>query len=186
MKDTGVTWTNERVEQLKKLWEEGLSASRIASLMGGITRNAVIGKVHRLGLSGRAKSKGSSTPRPRRKPGEIGITPTRKATQRVGQATASKFSTKETSRQSSSQKTTERVSFAEKYKTFTNASMPECKRVTIMELNDYVCRWPLGDPSTPEFRFCGGDSATGMPYCPYHCSIAYQPAQERKKDRKTA
>src|SRR5260221_129680 len=61
-----MTWTDERVETLKKLWTEGLSASQIAAELGGITRNAVIGKVHRLGLSGRAKSPASSAPRPRK------------------------------------------------------------------------------------------------------------------------
>ncbi|HEY4403401.1 MAG TPA: GcrA family cell cycle regulator, partial [Xanthobacteraceae bacterium] len=61
-----MTWTEERVESLKKLWGEGLSASQIAAELGGITRNAVIGKVHRLGLSGRAKSPSASAPRPRK------------------------------------------------------------------------------------------------------------------------
>ncbi len=61
-----MTWTDERVETLKKLWTEGLSASQIAAELGGITRNAVIGKVHRLGLSGRAKSPSSAAPRPRK------------------------------------------------------------------------------------------------------------------------
>ena len=61
-----MTWTDERVELLKKLWADGLSASQIAAELGGITRNAVIGKVHRLGLSGRAKSPSSAAPRPRK------------------------------------------------------------------------------------------------------------------------
>ena len=61
-----MTWTDERVETLKKLWTDGLSASQIAAELGGITRNAVIGKVHRLGLSGRAKSPSSAAPRPRK------------------------------------------------------------------------------------------------------------------------
>ena len=61
-----MTWTDERVEQLKKLWSDGLSACQIAAELGGITRNAVIGKVHRLGLSGRAKAPSSSAPRPRK------------------------------------------------------------------------------------------------------------------------
>src|SRR5438874_4887521 len=61
-----MSWTDERVELLKKLWADGLSASQIAAELGGITRNAVIGKVHRLGLAGRAKSPSSSSPRPRK------------------------------------------------------------------------------------------------------------------------
>src|SRR3954462_1051819 len=66
MIDAGATWTDERVEILKKLWTDGLSASQIANELGNVTRNAVIGKVHRLGLSGRAKSPSSSAPRPRK------------------------------------------------------------------------------------------------------------------------
>src|SRR3954468_19606772 len=62
---TVMTWTDDRVEQLKKLWEAGLSASQIAAELGNVTRNAVIGKVHRLGLSGRAQSPSSAAPRPR-------------------------------------------------------------------------------------------------------------------------
>ncbi|TMJ76370.1 MAG: GcrA cell cycle regulator, partial [Alphaproteobacteria bacterium] len=61
-----MTWTDERVETLKRLWAEGLSASQIAAALGGVTRNAVIGKVHRLGLSGRAKAPSSAAPRPRK------------------------------------------------------------------------------------------------------------------------
>src|SRR5690348_2830003 len=61
-----MNWTDERVEQLKKLWADGLSASQIAAELGGITRNAVIGKVHRLGLSGRTKAPSSNAPRPRK------------------------------------------------------------------------------------------------------------------------
>src|SRR5260370_41291930 len=63
---TVLTWSDDRVEQLKKLWESGLSASQIAAELGSVTRNAVIGKVHRLGLSGRAKSPSSAAPRPRK------------------------------------------------------------------------------------------------------------------------
>jgi GcrA cell cycle regulator len=63
---TVITWTDDRVEQLKKLWEAGLSASQIAAELGNVTRNAVIGKVHRLGLSGRAKSPSSAAPRQRK------------------------------------------------------------------------------------------------------------------------
>src|SRR5438093_13246123 len=61
-----MSWTDERVEKLKKLWADGLSASQIAGELGGVTRNAVIGKVHRLNLSGRAKPAGSAVPRAHR------------------------------------------------------------------------------------------------------------------------
>jgi GcrA cell cycle regulator len=52
-----------------------------------------------------------------------------------------------------------------------------------MELRENMCRWPMGDPTTPEFRFCGMKTDTGQPYCSYHCRIAYQPAGERRRER---
>jgi GcrA cell cycle regulator len=65
--------------------------------------------------------------------------------------------------------------------------IPMSERVTIMELRDSMCRWPLGDPSTPEFRFCGARAGTAMPYCGYHAQLAYQPAVDRRRqDRRLA
>jgi GcrA cell cycle regulator len=57
------------------------------------------------------------------------------------------------------------------------------ERVTIMELRESMCRWPLGDPTTAEFRFCGAHAITGLPYCTHHARVAYQPAAERKRLR---
>jgi GcrA cell cycle regulator len=61
--------------------------------------------------------------------------------------------------------------------------IPFSERVTIMDLREYMCRWPMGDPTTPEFRFCGARSQTGLPYCSHHARIAYQPAADRRRDR---
>lgn len=177
MKDVGTTWTDDRVELLKRLWADGLSASRIANEMGGgITRNAVIGKVHRLGLSGRDKKKGSTTPRPRKKSAE------KHPSLSFEKNPQPKIKTEA----EKARKPVERQNFSYDYHSLPPSEMPDCKRVTIMELNDSMCRWPLGDPVSPDFRFCGGDALTGLPYCPYHCAMAYQPASERRKDRKTA
>src|SRR5258708_561821 len=110
-----MSWTDERVETLKKLWTDGLSASQIAAELGGITRNAVIGKVHRLGMSA------SATP-----PGQGG---------------------------------------------------------TWLELPEEPCRWPIGDPGSADFFFCGGQSITSLPYCAYHSRVAYQPANVRRDRR---
>ncbi|MDR1828462.1 MAG: GcrA cell cycle regulator [Methylobacteriaceae bacterium] len=171
MNDTGATWTEERIELLTRLWAEGLSASRIANEIGdGVTRNAVIGKVHRMGLAGRAKKKGSSTPRPRRKSAD-------------GSRRSPKTSFRE---HNETTRSSDRSPWSRPYDSYAAATMPECTRVTILELTDSMCRWPLGDPLTPEFRYCGGDAVDGLPYCPYHCSIAYQPAQERANLRRTA
>ncbi|WID94516.1 GcrA family cell cycle regulator [Bosea vestrisii] len=173
-------WTEERVELLKKLWNDGLSASQIAAELGSVTRNAVIGKVHRLGLSGRAKSPGSATPRPRKpiarppshpaghhSSGGAGLT-------RGNTALAPQFAPEIEAE----------AQVAREPAPSEDVVVPFSERVTIMELREYMCRWPMGDPTTPEFRFCGGRSATGMPYCAYHARIAYQPAADRRRDRK--
>jgi GcrA cell cycle regulator len=115
-KDAG-TWTEERVERLKELWSQGMSASEIAQILGDVTRNAVIGKAHRLGLSGR--------PSPIRK---------------------------------------------------------KSKGVTILDLTERMCKWPIGDPKHPDFRFCGKPSIPGMPYCGEHCAVAYQTPGKKKND----
>jgi GcrA cell cycle regulator len=162
-----VTWTDERVEQLKKLWIDGLSASQIAGELGNVTRNAVIGKVHRLGLSGRAKSNTSATPRPR-KPAAPRA-PVAASASRSAAAVALKPIPVP-------QRLPEPLPNPE-------VVIPFSERVTIMELRESMCRWPLGDPTTAEFRFCGTKVRDGAPYCPYHCQIAYQPAADRRRDR---
>jgi len=160
-----MSWTDERVELLKKLWTDGLSASQIASELGGVTRNAVIGKVHRLGLSGRAKSPSSSAPRVR-KPRSHMLRVTRPAT-RGNTALALAYEVE-----------------VEPEVELVENIVPMGQRRTLLELSENTCHWPIGDPANPEFFFCGGKTATGLPYCAYHCRVAYQPASERRRDRK--
>lgn len=162
-----MNWTDERVELLKKLWGQGLSASQIAAELGGITRNAVIGKVHRLGLSGRAKTVSSATPRPR-KP----RAPSHPTTMfRVQGATALQASP-------SVELDIEPVVARDVRPALEPIS---CERVTIMDLRESMCRWPLGDPGSPDFRFCGSRSNSGSSYCAYHAQLAYQPATDRRR-----
>jgi GcrA cell cycle regulator len=173
-------WTEERVELLKKLWADGLSASQIAGELGSVTRNAVIGKVHRLGLSGRAKSPAAAagatprTPAPRkpatRTPSHPMAAPAAGLT-RGANALAPQFVAEPEAVEPQEQVLSEDV------------VVPFSERVSIMDLREYMCRWPMGDPTTAEFRFCGGRSQTGMPYCTYHARIAYQPATDRRRDR---
>jgi GcrA cell cycle regulator len=162
-----MSWTDERVELLKKLWSDGLSASQIAAELGGITRNAVIGKVHRLGLSGRAKSTSSAAPRQRkaRAPSHM---------MRIGRP-AIRGNT----------------ALAHAYEIETEAEpelidnvIPIGQRRTILELNEQTCRWPVGDPSSGDFFFCGGNTLEGVPYCAYHSRVAYQPASDRRRDKR--
>ncbi|MFC7398160.1 GcrA family cell cycle regulator [Chelatococcus sp. GCM10030263] len=176
MTDPSITWSDERVELLRKLWSEGLSASQIAAELGGITRNAVIGKVHRLGLSGRAKAAGATTPRPRkpiRPPGQQSH-PAAGPHTRGNTALAAQPSAEAAPLPVYAPAPREDV------------VVPMSERVTIMELRESMCRWPLGDPTSPDFRFCGARSIVGLPYCPHHSRIAYQPVADRRRDRKRA
>jgi GcrA cell cycle regulator len=160
-----MTWTDERVELLKKLWADGLSASQIAGELGGITRNAVIGKVHRLGLSGRAKSPSSGVPRARKPRSHMLRVP--RASMRGNTALALAYEM-------------ETEPEIEHYDNI----IPMGQRRTLLELTEDTCRWPIGDPAGSEFFFCGGKPITGLPYCAHHSRIAYQPANERRKDRR--
>lgn len=160
-----MTWTDERVELLKKLWADGLSASQIAAELGGVTRNAVIGKVHRLGLSGRAKSSSSGVPR-QRKPRTHMMRVARPAS-RGANALALSYDLE----QAPEPEVIENI-------------IPLGQRRTLLELNESTCRWPIGDPATTDFFFCGGKPLNALPYCHYHSRVAYQPASDRRKDRR--
>ena len=140
---------------MKKLWQDGLSASQIAKQLGGVTRNAVIGKVHRLGLSGRATpSKPQRTvfkaPRPARP-----VAPAIAAPRRIAEAAPQQ---------------TAPVRYVDE----------RPGTATVLTLGAHMCKWPIGDPSLDSFTFCGRRSDEG-PYCDEHASVAYQPVQSKKK-----
>lgn len=149
-------WTEERVAQLRKLWAEGLSASQIAKQLGGVTRNAVIGKVHRLGLAGRA------TPsRPTKRP-------VRTARPRVIGPTAPRM------RPPTSNLPTVVIPDLEPLK------LENGKAASVLTLNETMCKFPIGDPTDPDFAFCGRGASCG-PYCQDHARLAYQPSQAKKR-----
>jgi GcrA cell cycle regulator len=163
-----MSWTDERVELLKKLWSDGLSASQIAAELGGITRNAVIGKVHRLGLSGRAKSASSAAPRQRKaRAGGTHMMRVGRAAVRGNTALAHSYEVE-----------------VEATPALIENIIPIGQRRTILELNEQTCRWPIGDPGSTEFFFCGGNTISGLPYCAFHSRVAYQPASDRRRDRR--
>lgn len=167
-----MSWTEERVEQLSKLWMDGLSASQIANQLGnGVTRNAVIGKVHRLGLSGRVKAPSTAKPRVRSSQPRQPRAPRRSGGGGVHGNNALAYSQRPHAQPAS--------------RPMEDVVVPMSNPITIMELKETTCRFPLGDPSTAEFRYCGGKSEAGVPYCPFHERIAYQPAQDRRRDRRT-
>lgn len=166
-----MSWTDERVEQLKKMWLDGLSASQIAGeLANGITRNAVIGKVHRLGLSGRVKSNVPVPARPRPKAEDQERAPNLPISH-------GNLALSADVRPAPAPAPAPRASGSD-------VVIPICERVSIMELRESMCRWPLGDPTSADFRYCGAKMQVGLgPYCAHHARIAYQPAQDRRRDR---
>jgi len=183
-----MSWTDERVETLKKLWMEGLSASQIAGELGeGVTRNAVIGKVHRLKLSARAKTvsaaprlrpqQGQTTPirrlgaspTPSMQPGALAgiIKRTVMRTQSVG-ATALAAEPMIDMEPEAVQATEEVV-------------VPKSERISLLRLTESTCKWPIGDPLSADFHFCGGDAEGGKPYCEFHSRRAYHQVEKRKR-----
>ncbi|MFK8253675.1 GcrA family cell cycle regulator [Ancylobacter terrae] len=172
-----MNWTDERVELLKKLWSEGLSASQIAAELGGITRNAVIGKVHRLGLSGRAKTVAVATPPRARKPRPAGTPAPAAPAMRTRPMVQGN-----TALAASLQPMVEIE--PEDLPNPVAQVIPLAERCTILDLTEFTCRWPVGDPGTDNFYYCGSRSKTGLPYCAYHARIAYQPVQDRRRDRR--
>ena len=164
-----MSWTDERVELLKKLWSDGLSASQIAAELGGITRNAVIGKVHRLGLSGRAKSASAGAPRPRKPRAPAHMLRIGRGAIRGNTALAHAYEIE-----------------VENEPELIDNIIPIGQRRTLLELNEQTCRWPVGDPGSGDFFFCGGNTIGGLPYCAYHSRIACQPAADRRRDRRAA
>ncbi len=157
-----MSWDDNRIDQLKKLWSEGLSASQIAAELGGVTRNAVIGKVHRLGLSGRAKAKPATMARPRK----------------VVKA-AARTSTIVVRGNLAMVEMVDAVPEAMPVRE--NVVIPMSKRISIMELREGVCRWPLGDPLQAEFAYCGADCGGGKTYCEAHSRLAFQPHGDRRR-----
>jgi GcrA cell cycle regulator len=169
-----MSWTNERIELLQKLWLEGWSASRIAGeLAHGITRNAVIGKVYRLGRSGRAKALPDNVP---------ASPPHHKAPGRPAH------------RHANSPQITGNTALAlhpfvieaAAPQTVRDVVVPISEPVMIVELRESMCQWPIGDPAQSEFRFCGAKKLPGQgSYCACHGRIAYQTQHDRRRERRS-
>lgn len=173
-----MVWTDGRTELLKKLWADGLSASRIAAQLGGVTRNSVIGKVHRLGLSGRTRSPSSGIPRVRksRDPNSYARGPRMRY---HGHSTMVLPYGNGNGHGNGSAVQTE---VRESPDPLANA-VPQGPHVSIVELTESTCRWPIGDPGTAGFYYCGSQSKEKLPYCPYHARVAFQPLAERRRQR---
>ena len=191
-----MSWTDDRVETLKKMWGEGQSASQIAKELGGVTRNAVIGKVHRLGLSNRAtsggaaktetKPKAKAAPKAEAKPKAApkaekpemkteaaappkSTLPARKQIIPAGQPLPPQPSANEISPEALA-----KVNEVEK----------TARKISLMELTEKTCKWPVGDPATDQFWFCGLPVQAGKPYCEAHVGVAFQPMSSRRDRRR--
>jgi GcrA cell cycle regulator len=176
-------WTDERVELLKKLWMEGLSASQIAGELGeGVTRNAVIGKVHRLKLSARAKPTNTAPrSRPTQRPAARRMSsPSGMGGMSMNKPRASVMRTQTigaTALAASPDLETEVYVAPQVQELF----IPEDKRLNLLQLNEHTCKWPIGDPLSKDFYFCGQQSNEGVPYCEFHSRRAYHQVDKRKR-----
>jgi GcrA cell cycle regulator len=196
-----MSWTDERVETLKKMWSEGQSASQIAKELGGVTRNAVIGKVHRLGLSNRvgaaapeaAVRNASPADKPTVKPAAAAAKPAPKpeakpATPRTESATPSATVTPLRKQIIPAGQPLPPQPSANEISPEALASVREvekkAKRISLMELTERTCKWPIGDPATEDFWFCGLSAQPGKPYCEAHVGVAFQPMSSRRDRRR--
>lgn len=169
-----MNWTDERVELLRKLWAEGLSASQIAAQLGGVSRNAVIGKVHRLKLSGRGRTTAAPA-RQKKASSASSAKPVRTASPRAAAPTVGatalqvQFDAEPVARQH--------------LRAVDNVVVPISRRLDLTQLTERTCKWPNGDPLSEDFHFCGNEAGENGPYCAYHARLAFQPASERRRVR---
>jgi GcrA cell cycle regulator len=172
-----MNWTDERVELLRKLWSDGLSASQIAAQLGGVSRNAVIGKVHRLKLSSRGRATAAPVRQKKTAHPSAGVKPVQRTASTVRAMPASIGATA-----LQAQFDVEPV-MRPILRPVQNVVVPISRRLQLIQLSERTCKWPNGDPLTEDFNFCGNEAAESGPYCAYHARIAFQPASERRRHR---
>lgn len=174
-----MAWTEERVALLKKLWTEGYTASQIAGKFGDITRNAVIGKVHRLGLSGRAVTSRFRGPRVKVRPKSRSFGEDHRHYSVDGNTALKVAPALDT-------QPLLHVALRPVPNPVTIFDVAPGKRVDLLSLREGMCRWPIGDPDDEEFGFCGRDTSEGSTYCEHHARIAYQPVHRRRTAKEAA
>lgn len=197
-----MSWTDERIDQLKRLWESGMTASQIAEELGGVSRNAVIGKAHRLGLQARpspvrANDVGAAPapeadrppPTPVAPPVATPITPAPIAAEPIQRpAPAPQVIMRSVGpggflRQGPGDQQPPATPAPPRRLVPAKPSAEVAGKTSLLDLNDKICKWPLGHPGEPDFHFCGSPINPGFPYCVDHCSVAYQ-AQLPRRDRR--
>lgn len=207
-----MSWTDDRVETLKRMWSEGQSASAIAKELGGVTRNAVIGKVHRLGLSNRTEEPEAAAPAPAPAPEPVAREKPA-APRAVPQPAAAPLRTEPAPEpvavqpEPEPEPSTQPAFVPVPRRPIVPAGQPlppqpsaneispealasvrevekRAKKLTLMELTERTCKWPIGDPATDKFWFCGLPSVAGKPYCEAHVGVAFQPMSSRRDRRR--
>ncbi len=211
-----MSWTDERIERLKTLWTDGATASQIAEDLGGVSRNAVIGKAHRLGLeqrpspvkAGEEKDKKASAPKPAKSPAAAAPKPVESETPAVaarppaapvpmmhrplppgrGGPGSPELQYRSIGpggfiRQGPGDQQAPIPPAPPRRLVPAKPSPEVADKTGLLELNDRICKWPIGHPGEPDFHFCGRQSNPGFPYCVEHCGVAYQ-AQLPRRDRR--
>lgn len=187
-----MSWTDERIERLTKMWEGGETASQIAEVLGGVSRNAVIGKAHRLGLKARPSPvKPNDKPEPAPKAVRPAPEPVRAAPRppvqpapAAAQPVAGQSPTPQPRivsvgpggflRQGPGDQQAPIPPAPPRRLVPAKPSPDIADKTSLLELNDRICRWPMGHPGEADFHFCGVKVNPGFPYCVEHCGRAYQ------------
>ncbi|GGD52569.1 GcrA family cell cycle regulator [Croceicoccus pelagius] len=200
-----MSWTEERIEKLTKMWESGSTASQIAEELGGVSRNAVIGKAHRLGLKARpspvkekpAKAKAAPKAKPKTevKPKVEAAAPKPVSSPAPSPRPAAPAQAAAPAPQAQPSSNQPRIVSvgpggflrqgpgdqqppippAPPRRLVPAKPSPEiADKTSLLDLNDRICRWPMGHPGEPDFHFCGEAVNPGFPYCVEHCGRAYQ------------
>ena len=204
-----MSWTDERIERLKELWKKGMTASQIADELGAVSRNAVIGKAHRLGLQARPSpvKPNEPAPAPAKSKGKAGAAPAEPkkaaATAREPKAAAPAASQPAPQAAPPSPPQQRVVSVGPggflrqgpgdqqppippappRRLVPAKPSAEVADKTSLLDLNEKICKWPIGHPGEPDFHFCGRPANPGFPYCVDQCGVAYQ-AQLPRRDRR--
>ena len=218
-----MSWTDERIERLKDMWTRGMTASQIADELGAVSRNAVIGKAHRLGLQSRPSPVKPNEAAPAAaEPAAEAAAPAAAAAVDVPSTTtldvpgdppfdmdddddempAAAAASADAAAPSTPQQPLARSigpgGFERQMPGEQQAPIPPAPprrlvpakpspeiadKTSLLDLNERICKWPIGHPGEPDFHFCGRQANPGFPYCVEHCGVAYQ-AQLPRRDRK--
>jgi GcrA cell cycle regulator len=204
-----MSWTEERIERLKKLWHDGATASQIADELGGVSRNAVIGKAHRLGLEQRPSPVKPGEEKDAKKVAPAAAAP-KAAAPRAEATKTAPTAPAAAAPDAPAAPPAQRPAGEIQYRSIgpggfirqgpgdqqppippapprrlvpAKPSPEVADKTSLLDLNDRICKWPMGHPGEPDFHFCGQPANPGFPYCVQHCGVAYQ-AQLPRRDRR--